>query len=391
MADNSSLDECLADAKNISLLNISLWLYSPKDIIVITIVIPIILCLGVINNSAFLFVMFRVPTMRSATNICLAHLAVADLLYLTVTSIVFIILTYATSPSVANNVILSSSAKCFTFGSLRLTGYFVSIALLTTVSLERYLAVCHPGKHLKIRGRRRTNTMVAICWVVGLMFACSLTLSTSAVMKTRCFIWPEVYRNFPTLFSYCGPVVDVAGIFGPPLSLVAWFTTMIANVFMYIRIIYALNKRRSATFMKGNDHQAKQSRNKVAQLLIVNGVVFFTCQTPSIVDHLVNYYHMIIPTYGSNETYSQLAVNKAWFAEIPLLINTIVNPLIYGAIHAQYRSAFIQAFRCNTGSSRLQFDKANPAVSLQAMKRARNFTDDETNDTMLVKSNITRL
>ena len=381
MADNSSLDECLADAKNISLLNISLWLYSPKDIIVITIVIPIILCLGVINNSAFLFVMFRVPTMRSATNICLAHLAVADLLYLTVTSIVFIILTYATSPSVANNVILNSSAKCFTFGSLRSTGYFVSIALLTTVSLERYLAVCHPVKHLKIRGRRRTNIMVAICWVVGLMFACSQTLGISADNYKLFVQWPEGYQDYPTEVSFCYGHFIIWRI-TVPLGIVPWFIAMIANVFMYAKIIYALNKRKSATLMKRTNNKAQKSLNKVAQVLIANGVVFFICQTPFVVFVVTRYVYTVTPGNAGAGWYTLLR-NGPWFSEIPLLINTIVNPLIYGTIHAQYRSAFIQAFRCNTGSSQLQFDKNIPAVSAHVMKRAGNLNETESDVTSL--------
>ncbi|XP_033627971.1 kappa-type opioid receptor-like [Asterias rubens] len=223
------------------------WEYSQVDTILITILVPILLCLGVINNSAFLFVIFRVPKMRSATNICLAHLAVADLLYLSVTSLVFNILSYTASPSVAFIAIAKSDAACFIFELLKRMGYFVSIALVTTVSLERYLAVCHPIQHLKVRGRRRTNTMVAICWVVGLMFACSTTLGISAVNYKLFVQWPEGYQDYPREVSGCQGLHSMIWRITLPLGVVPWFIAMFANVFMYVKIIYALNKRKSAT------------------------------------------------------------------------------------------------------------------------------------------------
>ncbi len=195
MAENIIMETCF----NITEQGVQYYSYSAVDTTVITIILPIILSLGVINNSAFLFVIFRVPSMRSATNIYLVHLALADLLYLIVNSNVFYILKYAASPKVYTEL-LKSHAACFIFEFLKNTGYFASIALVTAVSYERYLAVCHPIKHLKIRGRRRTNTMVAICWVVGLIFACSTTLGTSAYSAKYCVRWPEgsEYEGLPT-------------------------------------------------------------------------------------------------------------------------------------------------------------------------------------------------
>ncbi|XP_071801302.1 tachykinin-like peptides receptor 86C [Asterias amurensis] len=368
MADNNTLEDCLSYSSNVSDDLVKLWQYSRQDIIVITIIIPIILCLGVINNSAYLFVIFRVPTMRSATNICLAHLALADLLYLTVNSSVFFILKYAASPFMKNIDIMKSSPECFIFGFLKNVGYLSSIAIVTTVSFERYLAVCHPIKHLKIRGQRRTNTMVATCWVMALVLAFPTTLGTIGFIQKICVVWPEDYKDqFFSNISYCGPLSFNTETLTIPLTFVIWSFAMVSNVYMYIRIIHTMTKRRSANYMRGKDRKAQHSRNKVAQVLIINGVVFFFCQTPSILVDAILCYHRFNRVIEDDSFAILHYKNGSWFTHLPLLINAIVNPLIYAIINTQYRSAFIRAFRCKIGSNQ-PGDKNILAVSLSLNK-----------------------
>ncbi len=174
-----------------------------------------------------------------------------------------------------------------------------------------------------------------------------ITMGMTGFIKKLCINWPEDYQDqFSTEISYCGPLSFLAETLTIPLVFVTWLFAMISNVFMYIRIIYVLSKRRSVTRMRRKDPKALQRRNKVAQVLIINGVIFFICQTPSIVVDVILFYYRFNRTIKHDSFAILHYKNGTWLSHLPLLINTIVNPLIYAIIHAQYRSAFVQALGC---------------------------------------------
>ena len=193
------------DVVNISEEAVPRWLNSPADTAIITVVIPTILCLALITNLTFLFVLYRIPKLRSDTNMYLAHLALADLLYVILAST--IALWRYTSTLVAYHTPFLHSAQCTIFYTVVNTGYFASVALVTMVSFERYLALCHPIKHLKIRGRQHTNKMIGISWLVGLIFSGSTTFGV-AVFNVQCLQWPDddAYLDYPSKRGYCGPI-----------------------------------------------------------------------------------------------------------------------------------------------------------------------------------------
>ncbi|XP_033627301.1 kappa-type opioid receptor-like [Asterias rubens] len=334
-------EDCSA-SYNITEETVSEWLFTPADTIIITVIIPIILGLGVITNATFLFVIYRVPKLRSVTSIYLAHLALADLLYL-IMSAFYHIWRYASSPMVPHTPFMGS-AGCGCFITVTNTGYFASIALVTSMSFERYLALCHPMKHLKIRGRGLTLTSLAICWLVGFAFA-AVTVLSSATLYTDCLQWPDEdeYLGFPLIRSYCGPVQPWVPYYTLPLVNLPWLIAMVANIYMYARIVITLNKRGSVSRMI-QDPKAVQVRNQVAKMLIVNGVVFFICQTPYRVISLTAWVSLLAQIQDPLST--ALGNAGVWISSLPQLMNTFINPLIYGMMSGQYRTALIQVFQC---------------------------------------------
>ena len=376
MGSGITSGEC-STSYNITEETVSEWLFTPEDIIIITIIIPIILGLGVINNFTFLFVIFRIPKMRSATNTYLVHLALADLLYLSLSAF-YNILKYTVTP-VARHTPLLNSAGCVSFITVANIAYFASIALVTMMSFERYLALCHPMKHLKIRGRRLTNRMAVTCWLLGLVFG-GLTTPGIAILRVDCLQWPDndIYQGFPSTRTYCSAIQPWVPYYTEPLLNVPWLLAMVGNIFMYVRIIQILNKRRGVNNgRKDQDQKAQQIRNQVAKMLVVNGLVFFLCQTPYRAISLTGWICFIaqIP----NPLYAALGTSASqWISIIPQLINTIVNPLIYGVMNSQYRAAVVQAFHCKSQARRsVRTPVASNATAVST------FTNNETNETRL--------
>ncbi|XP_038066390.1 neuromedin-U receptor 2-like [Patiria miniata] len=331
------------DTVNISQEEVSDMLYTPAEIVIVTIIIPIIWCLGVINNLTFLFVMLRVPKLRTDTNLYLAHMALADLLFLNLASVIHI-WRYSAS-LVAFHDPFVNSAYCTGTVIAYETVYYASIALVTMVSFERYLGLCHPIKHRTIRGRRRTYRMIAICWLVGLLVSIA-TMPALAKLRVLCLNWPddEAYRDYPSTKGYCSPLAPWVVYYILPLLSIPWLISMVANIYMYVRILKTLNKRSGRDGIVSNDPNAIQIRNQVAKMLIVNGVVFFLCQTPYQIFSLAGWISNLakIP----NPLEAGIGRGDIWISVIPQYINAMINPLIYAAMTATYRAALTETFSC---------------------------------------------
>ena len=311
-------------------------------------------------------------TITRATNIYLVHLALGDFLYLCL-SAVFEIWKFTVTPVVFDFPI-HSRAGFTCFWAVANTGYYAAIALVTMVSLERYLALCHPIKHLKIRSRQRTNRMVAICWLVGLIFA-GLLAPHYTRLNVKCLQWPDndAYQGFPAKivqyhFSDISiPFIHFWNYYIQPLQHIPWVIAMIGNIYMYVQMIRALNKRRR---INGTDkHQkALQVRNQVAKMLIVNGIVFFICQTPYNVIALSRWVSFVADV--PNPVTTTLGNIEDLVVSIPILINNIVNPLIYGAMSTQYREAFVKAFQLKRRHGECSTKSAGGHVATRGSKTA---------------------
>ncbi|XP_038059363.1 galanin receptor 2a-like [Patiria miniata] len=383
MGSCTSSGECgTLQTFNISAEAASQWLYTPADRVIMPIVIPIICLLGILTNSTFLFVLFRVPQLRSDTNVYLAHLAVADVLYLCMTTAIYVWL-FASSP-VAFDFPFENSASCVSFILVLNTGYFTAIAAVTAVSYERYLALCHPIKHRQIRTRVRTYKMTGLCWLLGLLFASS-TVPHSARLILQKFQWPDddEYQDFPSLVTRCDAVSSWVRYAVPPFQNFPWLITMAANVYMYIQIVRQLNNRRSKNSTMERAQKALLLRNQVAKMLVVNGVIFFMCQVPYRILSFSEWICLIghIP----DPLLITLGSGARWISTLPQLINAFINPLVYGVMSEQYRVALAQVFGCK-GRAR-QNNSAHPPFVISAPGNKNSSTDNattsDTNETQL--------
>ncbi len=296
--------------------------------------------IGVFSNMTFLFVLFRNPNLRSETDVYVTHLSLADLLYMAMPAVR--LLPTPSKVHVNFQSLPTSSAQCLAFGLLLQASFYASIALVTMVSFERYLALCHPIKHLRMRGKRRTYKLVASCWLFGLLWGTVLVPSYSKYLVT-CFNWPDSdkYQDYPYYSSYCTSDQSLL-VITIPLRVIPWSISMLSTVYMYARIILKLHKRRGpAGSTTSKDQNAQRIRNQVAKMLMVNGMVFFLCQAPLVAVDLIILMSLLSQTYNTT-----IAYYGFYIGSMPQLINVFINPFIYGAMNSQYRAAFLRAFHC---------------------------------------------
>ena len=151
-------------------------------------------------------------------------------------------------------------------------------------------------------------------------------------------------------------------------------------------MIHALNKRRCIyMYVNGIDkHQkALQVRNQVTKMLIVNGMVFFICQTPYNITALSDWICLVA---GIPNPVTTLGNIESMVVNIPILINNIVNPLIYGAMSTQYREAFVKAFQFKRCYGEYSTESAGRTVTVHGSNTATEISRVEfelTNETGL--------
>ena len=203
--------------------------------------------------------------------------------------------------------------------TIRILLVFCSLRTVTLVSLERFLAICYPIKHHLIKGTRRTNKLICLVWCISLCYA----LPSLFVWKTlnTCIIWPDdsAFADYPNQYTY-RQIDSWTFDFIQSTSFVLCFFLMIFNNVVYSKICFALKTRNNKDFElnSSSDIQHRQ----VANMLIVNGVFFFSFTTFTIPVVLI-YNHL-------NNDYNQLFIS-IWgiVSDILFGLNACMNPVLY--------------------------------------------------------------
>ena len=295
----------------------------------VLIFVPMITGCGIFWNSAFMFVVYRVKTMRTITNIFLVNLAVADLSVLVVASSQYIG-SHINSSAHSHDFSFYSVVGCTLPDFLIYTCYYTSLWTITLVGIERYLAVCRPVWYRHMRDNGRAIRMICIAWVVSTLFA-SITIPYTTV-KYRFISIDGIVEQKPSCCRAC----KWCKITIYTTDLLQFFISLLINIVLFSLIVRGLNSNLS---MKKPNHV----RNSVAKMLIINGIVFFVCLTPFSIINVVNLCKIfeLLPSEESS-TFITLFY---WIGRVLFLLNSALNPVVYAFANPTYRAAFKKTFR----------------------------------------------
>lgn len=322
-------------------------MYSSTEHFFIVLVLPIIFVVGVLGNMAFIFTVIRVRKMKTVTNTYLVQVSIADFLLVTYTCISYVH-SYLLTP-VRFDVTYDSFIGCMMTFYFVLTTYFASLILITFVTIERYYAICKPLQHRLVSGKSRTVKIIVASWLLGVVFG-GCVVPRYAGFVRYCVKWPEdeMFRAFPSIIELCVPAHPDIYLFSEIFQTAPYFLAMFANIYMYSHIIFALSSRPSTVESDdASNLHTLRVRNQVARLLIINGILFFICQTPY---RFASIHNMMVHQSGTglfNSTqYGSILVISRCF----LLANACVNPFVYVTTSSIYRRAFIEALSCTKSS-----------------------------------------
>ena len=320
-------------------------LYTQFEKIFILVVVPLVLAFGLVGNITFIFVVYRLQTMRTVTNFILCNLAISDSLLLTITSVKYVVSYFNAPISYGNSY--STGFRCAFNMYLTYMFYYTSTFLVTLVTFERYFAICHPVKHLAMKGKGLSEKLVFASWFISSAMAC-LCLFRHRV-EYVCVEWSEEwdYSDLATKYPVCTVPVGWHWVLKAidSVDFTQFCFTVLSSIYMYCRIIYSL--------CAGSQRQTSmtQARQQIAKMLILTGTVFFLLLTP--------YQLVIIDTffYGIGHpifTTTDQLTYVLWIGRVTTQLNAAINPVLYTVSNPGYRKAFMKAFRCR--ASKLQDD-----------------------------------
>lgn len=137
--------------------------------------LSLIFAIGCTGNAMVVLVVWRCRSMHTPTNCYLVSLAVADLL----------LLFWATLPTLVeyNMVVdehISGPVGCSVMVFMQYLGVNVSSLSITALTVERYIAICHPMRAHTICTISRAKRIIAGLWIAGLTYSAPwLALATT--------------------------------------------------------------------------------------------------------------------------------------------------------------------------------------------------------------------
>ncbi|XP_063353698.1 trace amine-associated receptor 13c-like [Pelmatolapia mariae] len=290
-------------------------------------------CVSLITAALNLLVIISVSHFRqlhTPTNILLLSLAVSDFL------VGLLLMPFE----------IFRNMDCWVLGDLMcsvswyLTGNiaYASTGNIVLISVDRYVAICHPLHYSTRITMARVKLSVCLCWFFAIFY--------SSLYMKDVLIKPGRYNS---CYGECVFVInDIAGIIDIVLS---FFVPVTIIIVLYMRIfVVAVSQARAmrshvtAVTLQRSLNQTSKSELKAARTLGVLVVVFLVCYCP--------FYCF---AFGVED----MANNPSTFFVVFILyFNSCLNPLIFALFYPWFRNAVkliitLQIFKHETSEANI--------------------------------------
>ncbi|XP_051834713.1 neuromedin-U receptor 2 isoform X3 [Antechinus flavipes] len=267
-----------------------------------TVVYTLIFVVGVTGNLLVCLVILKHQTMKTPTNYYLFSLAISDLLVLLFGMPLEIYEMWYNYP------FLFGPVGCYFKTALFETVCFASILSVTTVSVERYVAILHPFRAKLESTRRRALRILVILWVFSILFS----LPNTGIHGIKVYHFPN-----GTLI----PESAICTVVRP-----MW----IYNFIIQLRGDQSLEAEEMAATVQ------RPSRKSVTKMLFILVLVFAICWTPFHIDRL--FFSFVEEwTESLASVFNLIHVISGVF----FYLSSAVNPIIYNLLSHRFRAAFV--------------------------------------------------
>ncbi|XP_020034060.1 somatostatin receptor type 4 [Castor canadensis] len=275
-----------------------------------------LVCLvGLVGNALVIFVILRYAKMKTATNIYLLNLAIADELFM------------LSVPFVASSAALRhwpfGSVLCRAVLSVDGLNMFTSVFCLTVLSVDRYVAVVHPLRAATYRRPSVAKLINLGVWLASLL----VTLPIAVFADTR-----PARGGQAVACNLHWPHPAWSAVFVVYTFLLGFLLPVLAIGLCYLLIVGKMR----AVALRAGWQQRRRSEKKITRLVLMVVAVFVLCWMPFYVVQLLN---LFVTSLDATINHVSLILSYA---------NSCANPILYGFLSDNFRRSFqrVLCLRC---------------------------------------------
>ncbi|KAL4647724.1 growth hormone secretagogue receptor type 1-like [Arapaima gigas] len=301
----------------------------PTSTLIPVTVICLLLCLvGVIGNAMTILITQHFKDMRTTTNLYLSSMAVSDL-------VIFLSLPF--------DLYRLWKYTPWIFGELvcRLSHYaneactYATILHITTLSVERYLAICFPLKAKVLATKQRVKFVIFALWSFALLSATPVIFLVGVEYENDTHQDNGMCQCKPTRYAIASGLLHTT-IW---VSTLYFFCPMLCLIFLYGSIGRKL--WRSKGELQGPSAMGRErSHRQTVKVLAVVVLAFAICWLP---------FHIGRNLFTHVDNYSGAKLSQDFNVASMVLfyLSASINPILYNVMSRKYRVAAWQLFhRC---------------------------------------------
>uniref|UniRef100_A0A3Q2CZA1 Opioid receptor, delta 1a n=1 Tax=Cyprinodon variegatus TaxID=28743 RepID=A0A3Q2CZA1_CYPVA len=279
----------------------------------ITALYSVICLVGLLGNVLVMYGVVRYTKLKTATNIYIFNLALADAL------------ATSTLPFQSAKYLMNTwpfgEVLCKLIIAIDYYNMFTSIFTLTMMSVDRYIAVCHPVKALGFRTPTKAKMINVLIWVLSsavgvpiMVIAVTRMTETGNITCMLKFPDPDWYWDTVTkisvfIFAFVVPVMVITVCYG----------------LMILRL-------RSVRLLSGSKEKDRNMR-RITRMVLVVVAAFIICWTPI---HIF----IIVRTIVDINTRNPFVI-ASWHLCIALgYTNSSLNPVLYAFLDENFKRCF---------------------------------------------------
>ncbi|XP_069036577.1 somatostatin receptor type 1 isoform X2 [Lepisosteus oculatus] len=293
--------------------------------IVIPSIYALVCCVGLTGNAMVIYVILKYAKMKTATNIYILNLAIADELFM------------LSVPFLAT----AAALRRWPFGALacRLVlsvdgiNMFTSVFCLTVLSVDRYIAVAHPIRAARYRRPTVAKAINVCVWALSLVVILPIIVFAGTVPRgdggVECnFLWPE-----PSWSEAFVVYTFLLGFLLPVAAICLCYCLIVAKM--------------RAVALRAGWLQRRRSEKKITRMVLLVVTVFVACWLPFYVAQLLSVFRR-----PPDPVVNQLFVVLSY-------ANSGANPILYGFVSDNFRRSFQRLVCLRWMDSRLDAEQVD--------------------------------
>lgn len=277
---------------------------------------------GIIGNTTVIYVVLRFSKMKTVTNTYILNLSLAD-------NILMFALIFLSISTIMNYKWVFGPVMCHIVYAIDGLNQFCSVFVLTAMSIDRYIAICHARAARQYRTIRVAIAINAGVWLLSLAAASPIMLVTRYNADDQ-----GCGSNFLAVFGRKSYILSQK-LFITYTFVLGFIVPLVIIIICYSSI--AIRLRRVGSKIG----KMKKSR-RVNRLVFGVVMVFVVCWTPFYIVRVINAFRPAFSHWiGGSLLISDFTMCLSY-------INSCVNPVMYGCLSGNFKKSFKKAWNCET-------------------------------------------